>query len=776
MSQNPALPLAGVRVLEVAMGISAVGAGMAASLPGALLRDFGATVTRIQPAGRGTLDDGVAFARVWDRGKDVIEVDGQDGQATASTVAALAQEADVLFVAGSEESVERRGLGYRDLARSNPRLINVRIRPSATASGTIPDAELLLHARTGLLTQIRGHRPGPVFCDLALASAGAGLAATVGALACLYEREATGIGSWAETSLYDGMLAILAMIIGRVSAPSPSTASLWEGQGPSLALSFICADGEYVQLWFGAKGAYEAFLAHIGDPPSELGYAADTLSGAIGERSAGWAEKFATHDRSWWVEKLAGHDFRCEPVLRPGEALRDPHVREIGLSVDYDDPEQGIVAVLGPVGKATQVGLPRPSPAASDRAPRLLEGVRVLDLSAYLAGPVTPQILAELGADVVKVEPTTGDAHRGVEPMFAAGQRGKRAVALDLKAPGAREVLDRLLRWSHVVHHNSRVGLAERLGYDEQTARAVNPNVVYSHASAFGSRGPRAALPANDHLMQALSGVEAAQGGDGQAPTWLAWGAIDVTSGWVAAVAVLAGLYAKRRSGAGQSVTSTLLGAAMTLKSGAFLAGGTALQGPVLDHRQTGYGAAYRIYQARDGHWLALAIPDSAAWDRLCQLLGREDLPPSPPALRTRRGEQQHAEQVLEQVFSTKDAAEWVAELRAAAVPAELVAEEDRSGFVARVLDDPVSRQLRGVVTLDWGPRGRLEQPAFPLRFGPAPRPAAQAHIPGLGEHTDEVLGALGFDEQTRAKLAAAAVTAGMPGGRAAPTVGASRP
>ena len=770
MSADPAAPLAGVRVLEVAMGMSAVGSGMASSLPGALLRDLGATVTRVQSEGRGALDEGVEFARVWNRGKDVIDVDGQDDY--ASTVAALAQEADVLFVAGGEESVERIGLGYCDLAPSNPRLTHVRIRPSSTAAGPVPDPELLLHARTGLLTQIRGHRPGPVFCDLAVASAGAGLAATVGALACLYEREATGIGGWAETSAYDGMQAMLAMIIGRVSSPSRSTASLWNGQGPSLALSFVCADGEYVQLWFGAKGAYEAFLENIGDSPSEQGYAADTLSGAIGERSARWADKFASQDRSWWVEKLAGHDFRCEPVMRPGEILRDPHVREIGLSVDYSDPELGMLTVLGPVGKASAVGMPQPLPTMSAPAPRLLSGVRVLDLSAYLAGPVTPQILAELGADVVKVEPTTGDAHRGVEPMFAASQRGKRAVALDLKAPEAREVLDRLVRWSDVLHHNSRIGQAERLGYDEDTVRAVNPNVVYSHASGFGPHGPRAALPANDHLMQALSGVEAAQGGDGQAPTFLAWGAIDAASGWVAACAVLAGLYARRRSGTAQSVTSSLLGAAMLLKSGAFLVGGAAQQGPILDHQQTGYGAAYRIYQAKDGSWLALAIQDSDAWERLRQVVGGEDLPPSPPPLRTRNGEPQQAEELLEQIFATKDAAAWVAELRAAAVSAELVAEEDRTGFIAGLLDDSVSRKLRGVVSLDWGARGKLEQPAFPLRFGPAPRPGAQAHIPGLGEHTDTVLEALAFDQEARAKLAAAAVTAAMPDGRPASTTG----
>lgn len=105
---------------------------------------------------------------------------------------------------------------------------------------------------------------------------------------------------------------------------SPSTRLLWQEQGPAESLCYRCADGEYLQLWFGAKGAYEAFLEHMGDPPSEKGYNADLFSGAMVERGERWAAAFATRDRAWWLEDLAGRDFRCEPVLRPGEALRDP--------------------------------------------------------------------------------------------------------------------------------------------------------------------------------------------------------------------------------------------------------------------------------------------------------------------------------------------------------------------------------------------------------------------------------------------------------------------
>ena len=759
-------PLEGLRVVEVSLGISAVGAGLAGSLPGMLLRDLGAEVTHVQSEHRSTLDAGVEFARVWDRGKEIVVVGDADPARAAQTIAGIARDADVALLAGGEERLERGGLHYRGLARLNPRLVVARIRPSHNALGTVKDLELLVHARSGLLTQVRGHRPGPAFCDLAVASAGAALSAAVGALACLYQREVTGRGSWVETSLYDGIQAILPNIIGRVEHHSPSTALMWKNQGPAEKLSYRCADGEYVQLWFGAKGAYEAFLEHMGDPPSEKGYFADVVGGAIAARDERWAATFATRDRDWWLKDLAGQKFRCEPVLRPGEALRDPHVVAVGLSVTHQDPERRAMTALGPVvrvsrgvpggrppGQAESVGDGGPRPVPGD--PFLLDGVRILDLSAYLAGPVTTRILAELGADVVKVEPPAGDVHRSIEPMFAAGQRGKRALALDLKAPGAPAVLERLFRWSDVVHHNSRVGLAERLGYDEATVRAANPDVIYSFASGFGEHGPRALLPANDQLMQALSGVEAAQGGEGQPPGYQPWGAIDVTSGWIAACGVLAALYARRRHGGGQSVAASLLGAALTLKSGAFLAGDRLVSGPALDAGQTGYGAAYRIYAGRDGAWFALAVPDAEAWDSLRAVVRQDGLPAAPPPLRTGERGPQPEEALLEAAFRAKDAAAWVAELCAGGVPAEPVVEADRSEFAAAFLDDPVNCQLGRVVSHHWGDLGRIDQPCFPPRLGPAPRPPVRAGVPGLGEHTAEVLGSVGFDAGQRAALVA---------------------
>jgi crotonobetainyl-CoA:carnitine CoA-transferase CaiB-like acyl-CoA transferase len=284
------------------------------------------------------------------------------------------------------------------------------------------------------------------------------------------------------------------------------------------------------------------------------------------------------------------------------------------------------------------------------------------------------------------------------------------------------------------------MGLSEKLGYDEATVRRANPDAVYSFASGFGLTGPRALLPANDQLMQALSGIETGQGGAGQPPTFLSWGAIDVTGGWMAACGILAGLYARRRHGGGQTVSSSLLGAALTLKSGAFLAGDRVVGGPVLDANQTGYGAAYRIYQAGDGTWLALAVPDARAWDRLRAVMALAGLPSAPPALRIDGGEPQPEELLLERAFAARDASAWVADLSAAGVPVEPVETPDRTGFASGFTGDPVNRQLGRVVSYQWGDFGRVDQPRFPPRLGPETPPPAMTGISALGEHTAEFL------------------------------------
>ena len=297
----------------------------------------------------------------------------------------------------------------------------------------------------------------------------------------------------------------------------------------------------------------------------------------------------------------------------------------------------------------------------------LLGGLRVLDFSAFVAGPLGAQVLADLGAEVIKVEPLEGEAMRAAAYAVAACQRGKRSVALDLNAPEARPVVERLIKWADVVLHNFRVGVSARLGIDEETVARLNPHAVYCHASGFGTYGPRAPFPSNDALMQAVTGLERAIGGAGNDPLAATWIPIDMAGGWVTAVGILAGLYARATSGRGQQVATSLLGAGMLLQSGVFQRDGECVRGPELDGAQTGYGPGYRIYECGDGEWLALVVPDEESWRRLRALPEMSALPATYAPLRGGPDDAlaREAEGVLEQAFATAAAADWTARLQA---------------------------------------------------------------------------------------------------------------
>lgn len=731
-------PLDGIRVVEVAVGVSDLGLGHAGGVPGRLLADLGGDVTRVVGSTPAAIDADVPWGRVWHRGKTVIATDD------TAAIRDLLLGADVAFVYGDETLVEGRGLGWCDLRDGNPALVHARCRPSRTASGTVVDHALLVEARAGFCTQLAAHRPGPMLVDVRASTAGAAFLLTTSALALLRRRLLGGTGGWAETSLYDGMLATLGCMIGRSERAAPKIESYWAEGSFFPNFLYRCADGELLQIWFGGKGMYDKVIDVLGDEPSTDGYYAEQMNGLLAARADHWRAIFVTQPRDVWIERLRGAGVACEPVLAPGDALADPHLAAVGLAVPTDDAGHEDVLPGCPI-EVTPLRPARPEPAPAP-APggRLLDGVRVVDFSAFVAGPLAAEVLADLGADVVKVEPPAGEAMRAAAYAIAACQRGKRSVALDITHPAAQPVLEALLCSADVVLHNFRVGVAERLGIDADSVAALNPGAVHCHASAFGSHGPRAAYPGNDALMQAVTGFEMANGGEGNDPIAATWIPIDMSGGWVAAAGILAGLCARARDGRGQRVETSLLGAGMLLHGGVFRRDGAVVRGPALDADQTGYGPGYRLYRAAGDTWLAVVVPDPDAWDRLRSLV--DGLPATYAPLRGggAGGDARAAEAALERAFADAPAAEWAARLAALDIPVEVIDDVDRDGFRRRILDDPVNRQLGravGYETADWG---GFEQIGPLLRCGPGVTGGPSLHLPGVGEHTVEVLTELG--------------------------------
>ncbi|HEX4287606.1 MAG TPA: CoA transferase, partial [Trebonia sp.] len=284
-------PCAGLKVVELAVGVTDLGLGLAGGLPGRLLADLGATVVRVTGTAPAPIDEDVPWGRAWHRDKHRVATDSAD------EAFALITGADVVLAYGPEDLVEARGLGYAGVRAANPTVIYARCRPSSASGGPVDDYGLLVEARAGFCTQLAGNRPGPTFVDVRAPGIGAASLLTVEVLALLGRRARTGVGGWAETSLYDGLLATLGCMIGRSERAAPEIESYWEKGSTFPNFLYRCADGELLQVWFGGKGMYPALIGVLGDEPSADGYYTDQMTGKLGERARRWVTFFAARPR-----------------------------------------------------------------------------------------------------------------------------------------------------------------------------------------------------------------------------------------------------------------------------------------------------------------------------------------------------------------------------------------------------------------------------------------------------------------------------------------------
>jgi crotonobetainyl-CoA:carnitine CoA-transferase CaiB-like acyl-CoA transferase len=215
---------------------------------------------------------------------------------------------------------------------------------------------------------------------------------------------------------------------------------------------------------------------------------------------------------------------------------------------------------------------------------------------------------------VIKVEPLGGDPLRSNESAFLGCQRGKRSIALDLKSPAARTVIERLAARADVVHHNLRLASARRFGLGYDALRAIKPDLVFGHISAYGPKGARSGWPGYDQLFQACTGWELANAGEGNRPTWLRFGMMDHLCAMSLAYGMLLALIRRNATGEGAQVAASLLGTSMLTMSGQVMRadGGAAVPGPRLDHQQLGVSPGRRLARCADG-WIALVGPDARA-------------------------------------------------------------------------------------------------------------------------------------------------------------------
>lgn len=398
-------------------------------------------------------------------------------------------------------------------------------------------------------------------------------------------------------------------------------------------------------------------------------------------------------------------------------------------------------------------------------SPGPLDGVRVLDLSRLLPGGFCSLLLADYGAEVLKVEDTgMGDYVRwsppyyeGAEPsarsaLFLALNRNKRSIRLNLKDEGGREVLLRLVREHDVLLESFRPGVLDRLGVGYERLREENPRLVYCAITGYGQDGPYRERSGHDMNYLGLNGLLALTGEAGGAPVQSAGQIADLGGGaLMAAFGILTALRERDRSGRGQLVDISMFDGSLSWL--AMVAARTFAEGRAQRRGELELAGAllcYRPYACADG-WVTLGALEPKFWQAWCRGVGREDLI---PAQFERAGSEAHAE--VERIFAERTRAEWTAFAGEHDCCLEPVLELDEA------LDSELVRAREMVAELDQpGAQGRVRLLGLPVKLSETPGDANRTPGPGLGEHTQAVLEALGYDEAERTQLEETGAVAG---------------
>jgi crotonobetainyl-CoA:carnitine CoA-transferase CaiB-like acyl-CoA transferase len=576
--------LAGVRVVEI-------GAGIASPLAAAVLGDFGAEVVKIERPGGDPARMRPEFA-ILNRNKSALCVAEDDPGATG-LLNDLVAGADVLVAGGRDDPLGGWGLEGAAISASNPGLVTLLLPPYA---GPAPwagqvESDALLAAISGVAWRQASFGGVPVDLVYPHCLYAQGLWGATAAVAALVERERSGLGQTVTVSgLHGVLIAAMSGMILDPSVPEPSSAVGPGGPNPTYT-PYRCADGRWLLLAaLTAKFQLRALsVLGLDDLPSDPRLGGD-LRKMVLPANRNWvrariAAAFATKPRDHWVGVLEAADCPVGPVLERDEWLDHDQIRALGLRIEIEDPDRGLVVMPGiPLTLTSTPGaVRRPAPAIADSPaafewparPRPtgdgahragpLDGYRVLDLGAFLAGPYAGSLLAELGADVIKIEPPMGDGFP--RDMGFHYNRGQRSLAVDLQSEGGKAMFERLAKASDIVVDNFRPGVLERLGIQHEMLARINPGIITASLTGFGEVGPLREKPGFDPLLMAMSGMMAAQGGDDE-PVFLTHAANDVGAAVTAVLGVCLALYHRQRGGSGQHVASSLAAVSLFLQSG----------------------------------------------------------------------------------------------------------------------------------------------------------------------------------------------------------------
>jgi crotonobetainyl-CoA:carnitine CoA-transferase CaiB-like acyl-CoA transferase len=575
--------------------------------------------------------------------------------------------------------------------------------------------------------------------------------------AALLERARSGRGQAVTVS---GLNAVA--LVGGASGTFLPNSRRPLGASPSYRL-YECADGQFLFLATLFSYFFQRALNAMG--LTEIALAEEVFPESVTEAMEA---RFRQKSRDEWLEILRAADVPVGPVCRREEWLGSELIANNDMRVVLDDPERGPIEMPGlPIKLSATAGAVRslvrdaagadvdafladPRPAAEPPPPSAagpLAGIRVLDLGTVIAGAYASAILANLGAEVVKVESADGDPWRDRAIGFTAYNRGKRGLVVDLKPPAGREVFLDLARRADVVLDNYRLGVRDRLGIGHAQVRAVNPRLISASVTTYGARGEETRRPGFDPLLQARSGLMAAQGGDDDEPVFHIIAVNDFATAATAAFGVIAALNARLRTGEGQVLETSLTNQSAMFQSGELTTWPGAPAAPKGTRDCLGVAALDRFYACADG-WVLIACRGSHEARALAGALGHPEWARRFDLMAEPRDGSLAA--LMEEKLASMPAADALAALVGAGVRAVPAIEPEQ------MLTDA---WLRANDFLD-RPRETPFGPVIDRPYAAFSRsPAGYARPdPGLGEHSLEVLADWGVDPDRIASLVEAGV------------------
>lgn len=770
--------LDGLKVLDLSWGISGPMTGM-------LLADHGADVTRIERPQGDPFPDMLGY-KVWHRGKKNAVLDFHT-IGDLGLFKKLAADADVLIESMTPGKMREFGLDYEQLAKLNPRLIYCSIsafgdddpRPAYDAQ-VAAESGLQWEQRgwpEGALNHISGredpfagavdidpshvqgvNREGPLHLASKWPSMGAFFSAITGISAALFARERTGRGQRVTTSLLQGAMACGSGVWQRADEIDAPGFNTWIMGSASPKGHFKCKDGNWIHNWVpNPRFILEASKGDtlnatpdltVQNDPDRFGIGPEELL-VMAHYQPILADAFAKFTSAEWTEAAAIGNVTVQPCRSVEESLTDPLLIADRCVATVDDPELGPINQVGITyrlsGSQGEIkGPTRASGADTDTVKAYaaslpdgtvhkvpaqptgkgpLDGIRVLDLGLAIAGPFGCQLLADMGAEVIKMN-TLWDSYWHKTHIAAMANRGKRSFAVMLKNPKGMEALKRVIATCDVVQHNMRYPAVERMGLDYASLKEEFPQLIYCHSRGF-EEGPRKNLPGNDQTGACLSGVQHEDGalyaGGDTHPVWALTSLGDTGNGFLTATGICNALMERERTGKGQFVDTSIINACLLNTSHSVAKpDGSAVDRPRLNPDQTGYGDYYRLYKCADGEWIQVAAITPAHRSAFDTLAGMDKV----------------------SAFAAKGSAELIADLKKAGVPAAISdAEASR-----RLFDNAEYKAKNWTVEFQDRYVGKLEQ--IGLTYGLSDTPGVIGTAPLIvGDNTKAILEEIGYSE-----------------------------